>query len=455
MIRAASRCGIALALVAASLGIAAETPPAGGASTVVDTSREAYGQPSPVMPRTLRDTFFRGRGLFRQVWVVAPALDRDVSGLGPMFNRPSCAACHLKNGRGRAPDASGEKMTTMLVRLSLPGEDAHGAPHPHPAYGDQLNDSAVPGIAAEGQARLRWHEHAERFADGEEIRLRRPEVVFSELAYGPLGDNILISPRIAPPVFGLGLLEAVPEQALLDLAALPKPHGVRGRPNRVWDPEQGRSIIGRFGWKANAGTLRQQTAAAFLGDLGITSPPLPQENCTQPQTACRGAPSAAHPELEDARLQSVVLYQQMLAVPARRNVGDPQVMHGEKLFGRAGCESCHVPGLRTALDAALPMLAGQTIRPYSDLLLHDMGEGLADGRPDHLASGREWRTPPLWGIGLSETVNGHAAYLHDGRARSLAEAILWHGGEATAAREAFRHMDRTERDALLRFLQSL
>ncbi|HVY05471.1 MAG TPA: di-heme oxidoredictase family protein, partial [Burkholderiales bacterium] len=225
----------------------------GGSSTIFDAGRESYGSPSPAMPAQLGEAFFLGRNLFRQVWVVAPALDRDVSGLGPLFNRPSCAACHLKNGRGRAPDGPGEKMTTMLVRLSVPGRGEHGGPLPHPVYGDQLNDAAVPGIAPEGQARIRWQEHVERFADGEEIALRRPIVEFSELAYGPLGEDILVSPRIAPPAFGLGLLEAVSEQDIRARAALPERQGVRGKVNEVWDAGQQRMVLGRFGWKANAG----------------------------------------------------------------------------------------------------------------------------------------------------------------------------------------------------------
>lgn len=435
----------------------AEDPAAfsGGSSTVFEVGREAYGQPSPVMPKQLGETFFTGRNLFRQVWVVAPAMDRDISGLGPLFNRPSCAACHLKNGRGRAPEGPREKMTTMLVRLSVPGTDAHGGPRPHPVYGDQLNDAAIPGIAAEGQARIRWLEHVEHLADGEAISLRRPRIEFSELAYGPLGDDILVSPRIAPAVFGLGLLEAVPERDIRAHAERIKPNGVRGKVNEVWDASEQRIVLGRFGWKANNGSLSQQSASAFIGDLGITSSMFPSENCSEAQLQCRAAPSAGTPEIEDDRLHAVVLYEKSLAVPARRDVANAENLKGQRLFESAGCADCHLPELRTADDADLPFLSGQRIHPYTDLLLHDMGEGLADGRPDFLAGPREWRTPPLWGIGLSERVNGHAAYLHDGRARTLLEAIVWHGGEAQHASQQFRGMAKADRDALLKFLASL
>ena len=427
----------------------------GGSSTVFESGREAYGLPSPAMPPQLSEIFFSGRNLFRQVWVVAPAMDRDVSGLGPLFNRPSCAACHLKNGRGRAPEGPREKMTTMLVRLSVPGTDAHGGPRPHPVYGDQLNDAAIPGIPAEGQARIRWLEHIEHFSDGEAITLRRPQIEFSELAYGPLGGDIQTSPRIAPAVFGLGLLEAVPERDIRAQAARSKSTGVGGKVNEVWDPAQQRMVLGRFGWKANNGSLAQQSASAFIGDLGITSSMFPVENCSEVQTQCRGAPSAGAPEIEDARLQTVVLYENSLAVPARRDTGDPQVVKGQRVFESAGCAVCHLPELHTASDAEPAFLGGQRIHAYTDLLLHDMGEGLSDGRPDYAAGPREWRTPPLWGIGLSERVNGNAAYLHDGRARSFMEAVLWHGGEAQSAAQSVRGMAKGDRDALLRFLDSL
>ncbi|MEO8006670.1 MAG: di-heme oxidoredictase family protein [Betaproteobacteria bacterium] len=452
----------AIAIALAVYSILGRTDPpndpaafSGGSSTVFEIGREAYGQPSPAMPPQLSDTFFTGRNLFRQVWVVAPAMDHDISGLGPLFNRPSCAACHLKNGRGRAPDGPREKMTTMLVRLSAPGIDAHGGPRPHPVYGDQLNDAATPGIPAEGQARIRWVEHVEHFTDGDAITLRRPQIEFSELAYGPLGEDILISPRIAPAVFGLGLLEAVPERDIRAQAARRKPDGVQGKVNEVWDAVQQRMVLGRFGWKANNGSLSQQSASAFIGDLGITSSAFPSQNCSEAQPQCRAAPSAGSPEIEDARLQAVVLYEKFLAVPARRDTANPEVLKGQRLFESAGCAACHLPELRTADDAELSSLSGQRIHPYTDLLLHDMGEDLADGRPDFVAGPREWRTPPLWGIGLSERVNGHAAYLHDGRARTLMEAVLWHGGEAQHARQKVRDMEKTDRDALLGFLSSL
>jgi CxxC motif-containing protein (DUF1111 family) len=257
-------------------------------------------------------------------------------------------------------------------------------------------------------------------------------------------------------MIGLGLLEAVPESTLEALAD-ESDHdgdGISGRVNLVWDVREGRARPGRFGWKANVTTIAQQTAGAFLGDLGITSSMFPDEACPDGQTACRAAPNGGAPELTDQKLDAVVLYARSLAVPARRGVGDARVTRGEALFAQAGCGSCHTPKLVTG-DSDVPAFTRQTIRPYTDLLVHDLGPELADGRPDGRASGSEWRTPPLWGLGLLERVSKHQHLLHDGRARGVAEAILWHGGEAANARERFRTLSKEDRAALLAFLSAL
>jgi CxxC motif-containing protein (DUF1111 family) len=217
----------------------------------------------------------------------------------------------------------------------------------------------------------------------------------------------------------------------------------------------GKTAVGRFGLKANHPTLRQQIAAAFIGDLGLSNDLFPEQNCPPIQKTCKEMMFAGNPEITAQRLTAVESYLRTLAVPARRNADDPQVVRGAQVFEAARCAVCHVPQLQTGEFPAAPVLANQTIRPYTDLLLHDMGEDLADRRPDYRAGGSEWRTPPLWGLGLSEKVNGHGALLHDGRARNAAEAILWHGGEAAVSRDAFRAMPKTDRDALLAFLASL
>ena len=268
--------------------------------------------------------------------------------------------------------------------------------------------------------------------------------------------EILVSPRIAPSVFGGGLLEAIPDAAILAKADPDDSDGdgISGRANMVWSVRDGETRLGRFGWKANVPTLEQQIAGAFHGDIGITSPLFVDENCPTGQDTCQSAPNGGVPEIGEERLAKVVFYNQTLAVPAMRDVDDPQVRRGARLFLKAGCAACHTPNYTTG-EHAVPAVTGQVIFPYTDLLLHDMGEGLADGRPDFLANEREWRTPPLWGIGLIKNVNNHTRLLHDGRARDIAEAILWHGGEGLAAREEFRKMSREEREALLRFLEAL
>ena len=326
-----------------------------------------------------------------------------------------------------------------------------------PTYGGQLQDMANPGVAPEAKVRVSYSTQQVSFADGTQVELRKPSLVISQLGYGDLHPDTLFSARIAPPMIGLGLLEAIPEAAILANADPEDSDGdgISGRANRVWDREQQRTVLGRFGWKAGQPTLNQQNAHAFAGDMGLTSTLIAHDNCTAAQTDCRNAPHGGEPEVSDNILASVLFYSRNLGVPARREVDAPQVLKGKGLFHQAGCQGCHTPQFTTASDAAEPELANQVIRPYSDLLLHDMGAGLADNRPEFLASGREWRTPPLWGIGLTETVSGHTQFLHDGRARNLLEAILWHGGEAEAAKQQVMTFNADERAALLAFLNSL
>lgn len=428
----------------------------GGAATVQTNTRQAFGQPLPHLTADQETRFFVGNSFFNRNWVSAPASTTARDGLGPLFNARSCSACHLHDGRGRPP-VPGEDMLSMLVRLSVPGQDSQRGVVPEPTYGDQFNGFAVPGVRPEGRALVTYEEIPGTYEDGEPFSLRRPTYTFSDLHYGPMHTDTRLSPRVAPAMVGLGLLEAVPESALLAMA---DPHdadgdGISGRPNRVWDRARQETVVGRFGWKANQPTVAQQVAGAFLGDIGITSWLFPDENCTPAAVACRQAPNGGSPELPDTLLGHVVFYSRTLAVPARRNPRSPEVVRGRKLFDDAQCNACHTPTLRTGIVSGLPDLSDQVIHPYTNLLLHDMGDGLADNRPDFEASGSEWRTPPLWGIGLVETVNRHTFFLHDGRARNLAEAILWHGGEAEESKERFRRMPRDDREALLKFLNSL
>jgi CxxC motif-containing protein (DUF1111 family) len=345
----------------------------------------------------------------------------------------------------------------MILRLSVAGEGPHGAPAPDPRYGQQLDRNGVPGVPGEGYASVTYTEIQGRYADGEPYTLRKPELHYSALAFGPIGADTLVSARVAPALVGLGLLEAVPAKTIETLAREEAKGGlVHGQPNYVWDVEAQAMRIGRFGWKANEPNLLQQIAGAFNLDLGLTNPLYPANDCTRVETACQAAADAAprHPKIGRAVLEAIVTYVAGLAPPAQRDANDPNLRHGAALFGHAGCIACHRPRLDTADDNELG-LRKTAIHPYSDLLLHDMGDGLADGRPDYGADGKSWRTAPLWGIGLIPVVNGQRFLLHDGRARSLAEAILWHGGEAESSKEAFRDMTKDERASLLAFLNSL
>ena len=427
----------------------------GGDFTISDESALAYSLPGPGLDAAQLELFANGRQEFHQRWVVLAVIGGKW-GRGPTSNGETCIDCHAGNGRGHAPDSAKETLASMVVRLSIPGENEHGGPLPHPNYGDQLQNQGELGRALpEGDAVIAWSEHEERLNDGFAVTLRTPKVGFTNLAFGPLGADIMTSVRIAPAVFGAGLLDAIAENAVLDIARRQQQLGFNGRPNYVWDTEKQATALGRFGWKANQPSLSQQNASAFLNDMGVTTSMFKRENCPDPQTGCRKRPTGMVPEQPDRAFNELLFYTRVLGVPARRRVDDPVTLRGEQLFAQAQCAVCHVPEIKTGDYPALPQLGHQVIRPYTDLLLHDMGEGLADGRPDFRAGPRDWRTPPLWGIGLSNKVNGNASLLHDGRARNPTEAILWHGGEAKVSSEAFRGLPASDRAALLAFVESL
>ncbi len=446
------------AIFAAGMALAVELPLAsrsGGDFTVADESELAYTLPGPPLDAQQVQLFANGRQEFHQRWVVIPS-SGGKWGRGPVSNAEICIDCHVNNGRGHAPDSPLESIASMVVRLSLPGEGEHGGPRVHPNYGDQLQNQGELGrVKAEGDARIEWRDREETLADGTPVLLRAPRLVITNLNYGPLGAETLTSLRIAPPVFGSGLLDAVPESQILESAQRQQALGFNGRPNYVWDTEKQATVIGRFGWKASQSTLKQQDAAAFLNDMGVTTRVFMRNNCTEVQVACQKSPSAMIPEQQDRPFNELVFYTRALAVPARRHANDAIVVQGELIFEQARCAACHLPQMQTGAYPELPALGNQVIHAYTDLLVHDMGDGLADGRPDFSAGPRDWRTPPLWGVGLSKQVNGNAALLHDGRARNMIEAVMWHGGEAQSAREAFRTMPAQDREALLAFLNSL
>lgn len=434
---------------------------AGGDTTVFDESRDAFSRTVRNLRQEHTTLFFVGNSLFNQNWVTAVSSTTGRDGLGPVFNATSCSSCHFKDGRGSPPKDKEDLNSALLIRISVPGQDAKGGPVPEATYGLQINPRSILGVPAEAQVEIRYTEIPGRFADGESYSLRKPEVILRDLAFGPLAEGTMLSARVAPGVYGLGLLQAIPEEAILAKADPDDKDqdGIKGRPNWVWDVKAQRKALGRFGWKANQPSLEQQNSGAFLGDIGITSPLFPEENCTPAQIACQKAPTggetAKDPEVSQTKIDQITAYTILLAPPARRRHDQADVLQGKALFHEARCSSCHTPRFVTGDLPGFPEVSKQTIWPYTDLLLHDLGPELADGRPDFEASGQEWRTPPLWGIGLVKTVNGHTFFLHDGRARDLMEAILWHGGEAKSSKERVLQMSKAQRQALIAFLESL
>lgn len=483
----------------------------GGDNTVFDESEEAFTNPLPGFTAEQLEDFEEGDELFEEEFVVD-------NGLGPVLNNVSCESCHIEDGRGRPPAFTGETETGFLIRLALDERNPDGSTFPDPIYGGQFQDVGIDTVPAEGTIQITYTEITGFFADGSPYTLYAPQYDLINLNYGDLDPHVTMSPRLANQMIGLGLLEAIPEATLLALADPNDSNqdGISGRPNYVWDAVNNGLSIGRFGWKANQPNLLQQTLGAYNGDMGITSFLNPDQPCTIYQALCfnftfdtateiaantddcdgnrrdcrdnrnerprcrenrrncrdgrRGNRRGDNPpppetdvgdssanaleiSLEDAEL--VTFYSSSLAVPAQRNPTDAQVIQGQSLFSQANCVGCHITELQTGTHPTIPQLSNQTIHPYTDLLLHDMGAGLADNQTNFLATGQEWRTAPLWGIGLLEEVNGYAFYMHDGRARTLEEAILWHGGEAQSSRDAYINMGATEREALIAFLQSL
>ncbi|MBR9862075.1 MAG: c-type cytochrome [Rhodobacteraceae bacterium] len=443
---------------------------AGAATVRVRDNRDAFSDMSGNMPFARELDFKVGNGFFRKLWVSSPSSTLASDGLGPLFNARSCQRCHLKDGRGHPPEPGGDNAVSFLMRISVPTPErvtsdleSYLSTRPDPVYGGQIQDEGLAGHKAEARIDVRYTETEIPLSGGELASLRKPEFTLTDLGYGPLAEGAVLSPRVAPQMIGLGLLEAIPAA---DILAGEDPddadgNGISGRANIVWSAELQRPMLGRFGLKAGQASVRDQTAAAFLGDIGISSSlhSAAHGDCTAAQDVCvaaiHGDQDARVFEVDDETLDLVTFYSRNLGVPKRRDVDDPQVLRGKQVFYETGCTACHKPSFVTNRLQDQPEQSFQLIWPYTDMLLHDMGEGLADHAPEARASGTEWRTPPLWGIGLTKDVSGHTQFLHDGRARSLLEAVLWHGGEAQASRDTVIKMPPADRAALIRFLESL
>lgn len=449
----------------------------GGAASVGIKPFPSLELPSANLPSDQLPHFHAGKALAHQPWVKAPTVTDARDGLGPIYNARTCLACHINGGRGEMPQDSNTAIFSALVRISVPGRDDHNGPVPEPTYGLQMQAQSVSlqhqfrhhppakkvsEAPPEANIYLDWQTQTVTYPDGQTIQLRSPKLRFENLGYGSMSESLLTSLRSAPSIAGMGLLELI-DQADLDLLADPEDEnrdGISGRVNQVWSEQQQKTLPGRFGWKANRATLAETVAGAFQQDIGISNPMFPAQPCTQQQPLCLAMAVGNNSngfELSQDLLDLVVDFTRNLAVPVVRaaDAEASQLKQGRAQFYQLGCAGCHWPSFQTKVVAgAQAHLGGQTIWPYTDLLLHDLGPGLADGRPDFAASGREWRTPPLWGVGLNEQVNGHGFYLHDGRARSVEEAILWHGGEAANSQQQFMKLSHQQRQDVIKFVET-
>lgn len=403
---------------------------------------QAYGD----LSEEGKERFILGKSFFRIPWVEAPSATTARDGLGPLFSANTCISCHPHNGAGSVYGSSGEISRSLVTRFSLKNQvDSKNGFVPDPIYGAQLSVNGVKGVPYEGKPTLLYEAVMSIYPDGEHVELRRPIAGVKELGYGALHSDAVIANRLAPALVGMGLFDQISDEEILSRedAEDKNGDGISGRANRVFDPRSGKTVIGKFTWKASAPSVRHQVAAAFHHDMGLTTSLFPRKNCTESQKECLNALRGRDVlDVTDERLDAVTFYVNHLRLP--KPSANPK---GKALFGQIGCTSCHTP--------SMTLVNGKTIEPYSDLLLHDMGEELSDGRREFDADGREWRTAPLWGIGKRTLILNQRNYLHDGRARTIEEAILWHGGEAQGAKEKFRTLSHSERRCILEFLEGL
>lgn len=422
-------------------------------------SKNAFSIPMKHLNNEEEDFFILGKSFFSIPWVEAPASTTARDGLGPLFSANTCKHCHPKNGAGVALTHNNEMSRSLLLRLSHKTSANQmllkkNGFEPDAMYGSQLSRNGNHNVLAEGKPTVHYTEIQGHYADGKPYALRKPTYAINNLNYGALDEQTVVAPRIGSALIGLGLLENIAETDILKHQDINDQNndGISGKANYAFDPESNTTRMGRFTWKASATSIKHQSAAAAHNDMGLSNPIFPLHNCSKKQVEClKEAKNEEETfDLPQKRLDAITFYLSHLAIPQPREVTEKNVksyQEGKSLFKVLNCINCHVANYTT--------LNGVTIAPYSDLLLHDMGEGLADGRSEFLANGSEWRTAPLWGIGLYQRVSGEANFLHDGRARSIEEAILWHGGEAEKSKEAFKQLSKKERTSLRLFLETI
>ncbi len=412
-----------------------------------ETSKHAYEKPVDSLSYEEEDRFVLGKSFFRIPWVEPPSATTARDGLGPLFSANTCTSCHPRNGAGQlfsATDVSRSLVARLSEKNPIRSLEQEEGFIPHRVYGAQLSINSVPGVLPEGQIALDFEKRVTTYPDGSIKELVKPKAKLTDLGYGKF-DGVL-SLRLSPPLIGLGLLEKLTDEQILknqDVNDRDK-DGIFGVANIVYSKELHKKAVGRYTYKASVATVREQVAVAMHNDMGLTTSLYPQENCTAEQTSCQNAPKAVDAiDVVDLRLDAVSFYVQNHKIPQFRSASKK----GEALFSEIGCAKCHTRSFETEHG---------TIYPFSDLLLHDMGEELADGRREFDASKKMWRTTPLWGLSLRSKVLGESArLLHDGRARDVEEAILWHGGEAQEVKKRFQALSKELRKELIVFVEGL
>ena len=439
--------------------------PGGETSNQVE-NKNSFSLSSRNLEEHMRINFLVGNALFERMWEDS-SISKNIAkdGLGPFFSARSCESCHINDGRGHIPLTNKEDKISVVIQISQNIEQSNDYIKniDDDTYGGQISEFSVKDVLKEADIIIDYKYSLEMYEDGRVVELRRPIIKIDNLNYGEFNESTTFSARIAQPMIGLGLIEHISDQSLLmneDIDDTNK-DGVSGKANKVWDIQKEKLAIGRFGWKSAQPSVYQQTADAFYHDMGLSNKLYSNPfNCTSKQEECTKAISGNSEEYDDLEVSSdqldlVTFYSSQLGVPARRSINAENVKKGKEIFFALNCNSCHVESFTTGDSGSHANLNNQIIYPYSDFLLHDMGESLSDGVSEFLAQGSEWRTPPLWGIGLTNIVSEEYGYLHDGRARTIEEAILWHGGEANEIIQNYKKLKKYEVNQLLSFINSL
>lgn len=429
----------------ACLGLNAQLQGA-AAQEAVAGAVQASTAPAPGAPPAPRSAQIDlGRVIYARHWV---------QGLGPLFNADSCAACHGEHGEGgEGPAGDGPAPTALVIQLEAPATGSAAEAPGDPIYGHLLSTSAVKGIQPEGVVTIHYSAtEGQYYPDGFHWRMRVPHYRLSGLTRGPLARTTIIKPRLAPALFGDGLLEAVPAAAIVDAGPRGPSSGRRGGVP-AWNLYRDVRTLGRFGWQGQSVSIRDQTAKAFAREMGLTTADRPRDDCTPAEADCWQPRDAGSPKVADELLEAVVSFVAALPVPTLAGPA-PADSRGQELFTTIGCAECHRPELPVEVTGPDGQRTRRIIAAYGDLLLHDLGAEMADQDVSGARVSSRWRTAPLWGLGYRSHRSG-AMFLHDGRARTLEEAILWHAAEGARARHNFLGLFPRQRAALLRWLETL